>query len=68
MTVRAVTDRMLGALAFDIRSGQACTLLARFFSNYERWFDLIGGECRTLRISCSCGSTPLTPFAELQRS
>ncbi len=47
MTVRAVMNRMLGALAFDIRSGQACTPLTRFFGHYERWFDLIGGECRT---------------------
>ncbi len=47
MTVRAVTDRMLGALAFDIRSGQACTPLARFFGHCERWFDLMGAECRT---------------------
>lgn len=47
MTVRAVMNRMLGALSFDIRSGQACTPLTRFFGHCEKWFDLIGGECRT---------------------
>ena len=47
MTVRAVMNRMLGALAHDIRSGQPCTPLKRFFGHYDRWFDLIGGEYRT---------------------
>ncbi len=40
-------NRMPGALAFDIRSGEARTPLTRFFGHCERWFDLIGGECRT---------------------
>ena len=44
MTVRAVMNRMLGALACDIRGGTPCTPLAHFFSHYERWFDLIRFE------------------------
>ena len=46
LTVRAVMNRMLGMLAYNIWSGQGSTPLTRFFGHYERWFDLIGGECR----------------------
>ena len=36
MTVRAVMNRMLGALAHDFRDGTPGTPLAHFFSHYER--------------------------------